>query len=110
MPDDAGAHPAPALQDNPSQFTVSVKQYMRPLGRAVPQSTRIPIQFKPAYERMRARGWNLAAEVLTTGEISITVEDPHEETDRAIRIVHNLPNEPQRAIGEVLEEACPISQ
>jgi len=57
---------------------------------------------------MLARGWNLVSEVLMTGEVSITVEDPHEETDRAIRIVRNQPDEPQRAIGEVLEEACPI--
>jgi hypothetical protein len=89
-----------------SMMAVRVVQYLRPHGRRSLEETDIDARHEKAYARMLALGWNLAAEVLTGGAVSITVEDRHEEIDRAIRVVANGPGV-QRAIEEVLEEACP---
>jgi len=89
----------------PDTLTVRIVQYLRPDGRSELQETEIDAIHESAYVRMLALGWNLAAEVLTSGAVSITVEDPREGVDRAIRIVRNGPDVPL-AIGAVLEEAC----
>ncbi len=88
------------------EFTVKVVQYLRPDGRKVEMETDIDVAHRAAYERMRARGWNLAAEVLGMGVISITVEDRLRGVDICIKLARNGPEVP-KAIGEVLEEACP---
>jgi hypothetical protein len=83
-------------------MTVEVVQYMRPDGRAVLMHTDICDAFEAPYRAIKMRGWRLAAEHLTTGDISITVED--EEQDFAAEIVPNGPEVP-RAIERVIAEA-----
>ena len=56
-------------------MTVEVIQYMRPSGRPNSQATTISDDLSTAYAAMKAAGCNFAAEVLTTGEVSVTIED-----------------------------------
>ena len=76
---------------------------MRPNGRRVNQSVEIPDTSRSDYEMILSRGWNLAAEVLMSGMVSITVES--EEQDEAMRVVPNGPNVID-AIQQVLAEAA----
>jgi hypothetical protein len=73
-------------------MTVEVTQYMRPDGRQVRMETDISDAFCAPYQAIKMRGWRIAAEYLTTGEISITVED--EEQDLACEVVTNGPEVP----------------
>jgi hypothetical protein len=83
-------------------MTVEITQYMRPDGRPVLRSTTISDAFEAPYSVIRMRGWRLAAEHLTTGQISLTVED--DEQDYACEITANGPDVP-RAIERVLAAA-----
>jgi hypothetical protein len=85
-------------------MTVKVTQYMRPDGRTVVMETDINDAFDAPYRVICMRGWNLAAEHLTTGEISITVEDRAAEEDVVIEVVPNGPEVP-RAIERCLAAA-----
>jgi hypothetical protein len=83
-------------------MTVEVRQYMRPHGRIEIMKTDISDAFKAPYTVIRMRGWRLAAEVLTTGEVVITVED--DDQDFACEVVWNGPDVP-RAIERALAVA-----
>ena len=90
-------------------MVVTVIQYMRPNGRTVETSTELPDTMRPFYETMLRRGWHFSAEVLTTGHISLTIEDRVKELDVAGRIVVNGPAV-QCALEELLRLACsPVS-
>ena len=83
-------------------MTVEVVQYMRPDGRAVVMHTDIRDAFEAPYRTIRRRGWRLAAEHLSDGAISLTVED--DEQDFAHEIVANGP-EVQAAIERLIAAA-----
>ena len=85
-------------------MTVEITQYMRPDGRAVLMLTDINDAFEAPYRVIQGRGWRLAAEHLTTGEISITLEDLATEEDLAGEVIPNGPEVP-RAIERVLAAA-----
>lgn len=83
---------------------VAVTQYKFPNGRAVAQTTEIGDDFRPQYEVMCSRGWNLAAEC-QDGQVTLFIEDqPHGE-DIGIEVAPNGP-EVQRAIQKLLKEHC----
>jgi hypothetical protein len=86
-------------------MTVEVVQYLRPHGQRNVQTTEIGDSFAAPYNAITMRGWRLAAEVLITGEVSITVED--DEEDFAHRIAENGPAV-QRAIEECIAEAVSL--
>ena len=86
-------------------FTVDVLQYMRPDGRRVPMKTEINPAFEAPYRALLHRGWRLAAEHLSDGAVSITVED--NEQDFACEIVANGPDVP-RAIERCIAEAISL--
>lgn len=94
--------PALAGAQMGEDMTVEVTQYMRPDGRKVLMHTDISDAFEAPYQVIRRRGWKLASEHLSTGEVSVTVED--DEQDFACEIVPNGP-EVQRAIERCLAEA-----
>ncbi len=87
-------------------MTVEVIQYMRPNGRPVRQLTDIGDRYRTAYAYMLRRGWNLAAEELTTGHISLSIENRKKGEDVDIRVVDNGPGV-QRAIEAMLDALMP---
>ena len=70
-------------------FTAYVQQYMMPDGRRVEQSTELPASCNADYYRMCYAGYNLAAEMLSTGQVSLTIENSEKDLD--IEIVANGP-------------------
>ena len=84
-------------------FTADVTQYLRPNGRRKQEITELPIEYEEKYKEMLKRGWNFGAEVLTTGHVSVTIEDRVEGRDVTIRVIKNGP-EVQKALCEMLEE------
>ncbi len=80
---------------------VAVIQYLRPDGRTRNVTTTLPDSLHIEYLAMLELGYNFAAEELTTGEVSVTIEDRAEGEDIDIRIVPNGP-EVQKAMGEML--------
>jgi hypothetical protein len=70
-------------------MTIEVTQYMRPDGRRVLNYVDIDDACRQSYESVCARGWNVAAELLTTGHVSVTVETEGEDIE--IDVVENGP-------------------
>ena len=85
-------------------MTVEVTQYLRPDGRQELMHTDISDDCRGAYIAMQERGWRLAAENLTTGEISLTVEDLLCGMDVEIEVVPNGPEVPL-AIERILKRS-----
>lgn len=83
---------------------VNVTQFKMPDGRAVQTGTDLPDELQPHYDEMRRRGWRFEAEMLSTGDVSITIAD--DETDQDIRIVANGPGV-QDAMVEMLRALLP---
>jgi len=73
-------------------YTADVIQYKMPDGRKVPTSTKLPMDSREAYLDMQKHGCNFAAEMLMTGEISVTIEDPKNEVDVDIEVIPNGPD------------------
>jgi len=85
---------------------VDVVQYMLPNGRKEGRQVEIRDSFEAPYNAITMRGWRVAAECLTTGEVSITVED--DEQDFATELVANGPDVPravERAIARAIAKA-----
>ena len=70
-------------------FEAQVVQFMRPSGRQNPTSTMLSDEVLPIYREMQAAGCRFEAEVLRTGQVSVTISD--DEADRDIEIVANGP-------------------
>jgi hypothetical protein len=68
-------------------FLAKVTQYLRPDGRKVVILTSLEECLKADYDDMLISGCHLEAEVLSTGEVSLTVSDG--ETDVDIEVVNN---------------------
>lgn len=80
-------------------YTADIIQYMMPNGRRVPISTNLPIESLDSYLDMKKHGYRLAAEMLRTGEISVTIEGHGRDAD--IRVIPNGPDV-QGAMVEML--------
>ncbi len=65
-------------------------QYMRPSGRAVPVSIEVSEATANKAQTIIARGFRFECEVLTTGQVSLTITDP-DEGDLDIKIIENGP-------------------
>lgn len=55
---------------------IPITQYLRPNGRQRRQTTQIPDSLSGHYEKLQVAGVRIAAEVLITDEVSLTIEDP----------------------------------
>jgi len=69
---------------------VEIIQYLRPNGVKRMECAEVADSLKEAYEDMMSCGFHLAAEVLTTGHVSLTIEDDEKDVD--IELVENGPN------------------
>jgi hypothetical protein len=85
---------------------VQVRQYLRPNGRIENVTTDLSDDLASHYSEMIALGWNFGAEVLTTGNISLTIEDLDKGEDITGRIVSNDPSV-QSAMEDMLREQFP---
>ena len=72
-------------------YAAEVIQYLRPDGRQVPVTTRLPVDTHDAYQAMLAAGCRLEAEVLMTSQVSVTIFDVKSEEDLDCRVVENGP-------------------
>lgn len=72
--------------------TVSVTQFTRPYRRAVEYVCELPYALEAEFRAMEQSGCRFEAEVLTTGEVSITITNEEEDVD--IRIIPKSRNAP----------------
>ena len=77
---------------------VEVTQYLLPDGRQRKNIVRLPEDVQDQYADMLQHGCRLEAEILSTGEVSLTVCDMEEEQDIDIRIARNGPATTQALI------------
>ena len=80
-------------------YPVQAVQYLRPDGHKKLIVTELPIYSRKSYERMLEQGLWFELEVLTTGEVSITVSN--DKTDVDCEVVANGP-EVHRAMLKML--------
>ena len=85
-------------------YEAEVVQYLRPNGRQKLITTRLPIDTYDAYRAMLTAGCRLEAEVLMTGQVSVTIFDREKEEDLDCRVVKNGPTV-QEAMAAMLR-AC----
>jgi len=57
-------------------FTADVTQFLRPTGRVRACTVDLPLLAKHGYDAMHDAGCRLTAEELTTGEVSLCIEEP----------------------------------
>lgn len=76
------------MQANMIEFT----QYVLPHGRKRAQYISMPLDICKMAEEIQANGYVFECEVLTTGQVSLTITDPQEEYDVDIMIVDNGPD------------------
>jgi hypothetical protein len=74
--------------------TIPVVQFMLPHGRQVETGIYRPTEIADKADLLLENGYRFEAEVLTTGEVSLTLSDPGEETDIFIEVVPNGPGVP----------------
>lgn len=72
-------------------YTAEVLQFMLPHGRQNPTSTELPIETREAYQEMMASGCRFEAEMLMTGQVSVTISNPKDEEDLDFSITRNGP-------------------
>ena len=72
---------------------VEVVQFLRPDGRRHLCTTTLNYDLHAEYAAMQIQGWRFEAEVLTTGEVSLTITS--EDQDEVITIVPNGPTVPE---------------
>ena len=76
-----------------SDVDIEIIQFLRPDGRQQMVKTAIPSELKPKYDAIRDAGLRMTAEVLSTGKVSIWIEDPG-RGDFQGAIVNNGPEVP----------------
>lgn len=81
-------------------YIVEITQFMRPSGRTVATSTPLPVNTKTKYFDMLKANCHFEAEVLSTGEISLTVSNSTSDVD--CEITSNGP-EVQAGLVKMLE-------
>lgn len=90
--------------------TVGFTQYMMPNGRKVPVSITLegPIELESKVQSILDAGLSFGIEMLTTGQISMTIEDIANGMDADIRVCNNGPGVPEKVkeliMGFNLEE------
>ena len=72
---------------------VEIVQFLRPDGRRRLYTTTLNYDLHAEYAAMQIQGWRFEAEVLTTGEVSLTIAS--EDQDEAVVIVPNGPAVPE---------------
>lgn len=85
-------------------FEAEVVQFLMPDGRRRDTSTKLPMACRPAVEEMQKAGCRFEAEMLTTGEISVTISNPKEGEDIDISLTPNGP-EVQAGMIAMLDRA-----
>jgi hypothetical protein len=83
--------------------TVEVIQYLRSNGRKVLQTTVLEGDFQNDYEDMKKHNCHFEAEVLRTGEVSLTIWDQKKEKDIDMLLASNTP-EIQEALTDMLKK------
>ena len=76
-------------------------QYLRPHGGRETIYTERPDHIVAMADDIIKRGYVFEVETLTTGEVSLTIADPAEGIDVAIRVVPNGPQVPE-AIDDMI--------
>ena len=66
-------------------------QFLRPHGRRSKQKIERPQEVEARAELLKEKGYEFHAEMLTTGQVSLTVFDPETEADVAIEVIPNGP-------------------
>ena len=80
--------------------TVPVMQFLRPDGTERAATTKLPAEFADVIAQLHNAGCRFEAEMLTTGEVSITIADMERDLD--IEVVPNGP-EVQAAMLKILQ-------
>lgn len=80
---------------------VPFTQYLRPNGQPVPQEIEVDRNLDSKVQAILSRGLTFECEVLTTGEISMTITS--KEQDEAITICQNGP-EVRPALEKMIRE------
>ena len=86
------------------RFTIPFTQYMKPDGRKVPVEFDVEDEAASKAMAIIEHGWRFEVEELTTMEASLTVFDPEEEINVAIRVVQNGPPVVE-AVDDIINEA-----
>lgn len=86
---------------SPIPFT----QYLRPDGKKQLIFIDRPDEIATVAKHVTDKGFRFEAEVLTTGHVSLTVFDPEDEVDIAIKVVPNGP-EVVEAVDELVRIAA----
>ena len=82
---------------------IEFTQYVLPHGRRKPVSIDRPQPIFDKAQEIIANGYCFECEILTTGHVSVTIADPEEELDVAIKVVGNDSAVPA-AIDEMIME------
>jgi len=77
---------------NDAVFTADVTQFLLPNGRRRNTTVQLPAKWEEAYKSMQKSGYQFEAEILTTGEVSLTIATLTEGADVDIEIVPNGPD------------------
>lgn len=72
-----------------STFEATLTQFMRPSGMSTPVATDLPVEVEQLYRQMIEAGCRLECEVLTTGEVSVTVSNVSAEVDIDFSVTKN---------------------
>lgn len=83
--------PEPSAIESGDGMSIPVVQFVLPDGREKPQSIWRPREIAEKAYRLLGAGLRLEAEILTTGEVALTVADPDEGIDLACEVVPNGP-------------------
>lgn len=86
---------------------ISGVHYRQPNGRKVPFTTEIPDRLREQWDAITEAGLTLAAEVLSTGEISATLEHLGFGEDFDIELAENAPGKPVEAVVAMIERFKP---
>ena len=74
-----------------NRLTIPFTQYLRPNGCQREAGFDATGEIAALAQTVLDRGWRFGSEVLTTGEVSLTVFDPDKQEDVAIEIAPNGP-------------------
>ena len=85
-------------------MSIPFRQYLRPHGTPTEVTIDRPADVEAKARAVIASGLRFEGEVLTTGQVSLTVFDPEAVEDVAITIVPNGPQVPE-AVDMLVEEA-----
>jgi hypothetical protein len=79
------------LDLHPSVREIPFTQHLLPHGRTKPTSIAVAADVADKADAILARGLAFECEILSTGEVSLTVTDPEEGDDLAIEVLRNGP-------------------